>query len=60
MQHIHDKTGKRGGDTDKHTFVRVHLSDVEVAMFNKLKSHYKFATDRELIIALIKRAHMNL
>lgn len=60
MQHIYDKRGERGAETDKHQFVRASLTDVEVAMFNKLKEHYKFGTDRELIVALIKRAHMNL
>ena len=60
MHQVYDKSATRGGETDKHQFVRVNLSDIEVAMFNKLKGHYKFKTDRELVIALIKRAHMNL
>ena len=50
----------RGIDTDRHHILRTYLNDVEVKMMEKIKKHYGFKSDRQLVIALIKRAFMNI
>lgn len=50
----------KGMDTDLHTTVRARLTDVEMKMVRTIKKHYHFKTDRELLLALIKRAYLNI
>lgn len=50
----------KGIDTDKHHTFRTYLNDVEIKMVEKIKKHYGFKSDRQLIVALIKRAFMNI
>lgn len=51
---------ERGINTDRHHAFRTYLNDVEVKMAEKIKKHYGFKSDRQLIVALIKRAFMNI
>ena len=61
MKEVYTKPNDgRGSDTDKHQQVVVRFSDIEARMVAKLKKKYRFTSDRELFIALIKRAYMNL
>ncbi len=36
------------------------LTDVEYNMVSELKEHYHFKTNRQLLLALVKRAHLSL
>lgn len=47
-------------DTDRHHVLRAKLNDVEMKMVEKIKKHYGFKSNRQLIVALIKRAFMNI
>ena len=49
-----------GVDTNKHQHIRLSLCAIERNMVDKLKRHYKFTSDRELVLALLKRATLNL
>lgn len=51
---------RRGVDTDRHHAFRARLNNVEMKMVEKIKKHYGFQSDRQLIVALIKCAFMNI
>ena len=51
---------ERGINTDRHHTLHTRLNDVEVKMVEKIKKHYGFKSDRQLIVALIKCAFMNI
>lgn len=51
---------EKGINTDRHHTFRTYLNDVEVKVVEKIKKHYGFKSDRQLIVALIKRAFMNI
>lgn len=40
--------------------VNANLTKEEKNMFRDVRRHYGFASDRELIVALTKRAHLNI
>lgn len=49
-----------GVDTDKKDVFRVAITDVERKQINRIKSHYKMSSDRELLIALAKREALRI
>lgn len=51
---------ERGTNTDRHYIFHTYLNDVEVKMVEKIKKHYGFKSNRQLIVALIKRAFLNI
>lgn len=50
----------KGIDTDRHHTLHAKLNNVEMKMVEKIKKHYGFKSDRQLIVALIKCAFMNI
>ncbi len=52
----------KGINTDRNHTFRTYLNDVEIKMVEKIKKkkQYGFKSDRQLIVALIKRAFMNI
>lgn len=46
--------------TTKSESLSVSLTKVEKEMFRNVKRHYGFASDRDLVIALLKRAHLTV
>lgn len=50
----------KGVETTRHETVRARLTDIEMKMVQKVKQHYHFKTDTELVLALVKRAHLNI
>ena len=46
--------------TSRTESISVALTKEEKAMSREIRRHYGFSSDRELVIALMKRAHMNI
>lgn len=51
---------ERGVNTDRQYSFYVSLNNVEVKMIEKIKKHYGFKSNKQLLISLIKRAYMNI
>lgn len=49
-----------GVDTDKKDVFRTAITDVERKQIEYVKKHYKMSSDRELLLALVKREALRI